>query len=112
MSSEKNQYSTWFALLVLQQFQILTGFPASIQMIHLTFQILNQLQWRIQDFPDEAATPNLLFGQFFTENCMKTKKFGPISANELFYTSATDRIRLLLKQTYLRFENKLRLPVV
>ena len=24
-----------------------------------------------------AATPNLLFGKFFTENCMKIKEIGP-----------------------------------
>ena len=30
------------------------------------------LQWRIQDFPDAAPTPE---GSIFHENCMKMKKF-------------------------------------
>ena len=42
---------------------------------------LTDLQWRIQDFPEEGAlTPkgrgaNLLFGQFFPKNSMKMKNF-------------------------------------
>ena len=43
------------------------------------FQWLSQqLQWRIQDFPDGGANPkgntNLLFDQLFPENCMKMKE--------------------------------------
>ena len=36
-------------------------------------------QWRIQDFSEGGApTPNLgLFCNFFAENCMKIKEFGP-----------------------------------
>ena len=38
-----------------------------------------QYQWRIQDFPEGARQlPKLLlFFNFFTENCMKMKEFGP-----------------------------------
>ena len=38
-------------------------------------------QWRIQDFPDRGANLkggrgiNLLFGQIFSKECMKMKKF-------------------------------------
>ena len=41
----------------------------------------NLNQWRIQDFPEggarqpERGGANLLFDQFFSENCMKMKKF-------------------------------------
>ena len=40
------------------------------------------LQWRIQDFPQGGAqTPkNVIIFQFFAENCMKMKKFGPPGA--------------------------------
>ena len=36
-------------------------------------------QWRIQDFPEGGAPiPKLgLFCNFFAENCMKMKEFGP-----------------------------------
>ena len=35
-------------------------------------------QWRIQDFPEGAPTPNVgLFCKFLEENCMKMKEFGP-----------------------------------
>ena len=36
-------------------------------------------QWRIQDFPQGGApTPkNAIIFQFFAENCMKMKEFGP-----------------------------------
>ena len=38
-------------------------------------------QWQVQDFPDSGRQPkggaNLLFGQFFPENCMKIKEIGP-----------------------------------
>ena len=36
-------------------------------------------QWRIQDFPQGGApTPKIaIIFQFFAENCMKMKEFGP-----------------------------------
>ena len=39
-------------------------------------------QWRIQDFPEGSANSqsgcaNLLFCNYFAENCMKMKEFGP-----------------------------------
>ena len=45
----------------------------------LHFEILIIYQWRIQDFPQGGAPiPKLgLFCQFFAENCMKMKEFGP-----------------------------------
>ena len=43
------------------------------------FTVDLQVQWLIQDFPEEGAPiPKLgLFCQFFAENCMKMKEFGP-----------------------------------
>ena len=40
---------------------------------------LVQMQWRIQDFPQGGApTPkSAIIFQFFAENCMKMKEFGP-----------------------------------
>ena len=40
---------------------------------------LGDCQWQIQDFPEGGAPiPKLgLFCQFFAENCMKMKEFGP-----------------------------------
>ena len=37
------------------------------------------MQWRIQDFPQGGApTPkSAIIFQFFAENCMKMKEFGP-----------------------------------
>ena len=37
------------------------------------------IQWRIQDFPQGGApTPrSAIIFQFFAENCMKMKEFGP-----------------------------------
>ena len=37
------------------------------------------LQWQIQDFPQGGApTPKIaIIFQFFAENCMKMKEFGP-----------------------------------
>ena len=39
----------------------------------------NVTQWRIQDFPQGGApTPkSAIIFQFFAENCMKMKEFGP-----------------------------------
>ena len=39
----------------------------------------HRLQWRIQDFPEGGApTPkSAIIFQFFAENCMKMKEFGP-----------------------------------
>ena len=39
----------------------------------------DNLQWRIQDFPQGGApTPkSAIIFQFFAENCMKMKEFGP-----------------------------------
>ena len=40
---------------------------------------IQQYQWRIQDFPQGGApTPkSAIIFQFFAENCMKMKEFGP-----------------------------------
>ena len=40
---------------------------------------LGTCQWRIQDFPQGGApTPkSAIIFQFFAENCMKMKEFGP-----------------------------------
>ena len=38
------------------------------------------LQWRIQDFPRGGGAPtpkSAIIFQFFAENCMKMKEFGP-----------------------------------
>ena len=40
-------------------------------------KIVENCQWRIQDFPvgnSKGGSVNLLFGQFFCENCMKFKE--------------------------------------
>ena len=41
--------------------------------------IAHSYQWRIQDFPQGGApTPkSAIIFQFFAENCMKMKEFGP-----------------------------------
>ena len=43
------------------------------------YYIVINWQWRIQDFPQGGApTPkNAIIFQFFAENCMKMKEFGP-----------------------------------
>ena len=45
----------------------------------LKFKIDDHCQWRIQDFPQGGApTPkSAIIFQFFAENCMKMKEFGP-----------------------------------
>ena len=44
-----------------------------------TLHLSIPLQWRIQDFLEGAPTPeegaNLLFGQYYTKNCVKMKKY-------------------------------------
>ena len=41
-------------------------------------QKLVKFQWRIQDFPEGAPTPEVgYFAHFFAESCMKMKEFGP-----------------------------------
>ena len=40
----------------------------------------NIIQWRIQDFPQGGGAPtpkSAIIFQFFAENCMKMKEFGP-----------------------------------
>ena len=40
---------------------------------------MHPMQWRIQDFPQGGVpTPKIaIIFQFFAENCMKMKEFGP-----------------------------------
>ena len=51
-------------------------------MSYLSTDVVNEcylFQWRIQDFPQGGApTPkSAIIFQFFAENCMKMKEFGP-----------------------------------
>ena len=52
----------------------------SISKCHLIYSVDSYTrQWRIQDFPQGGApTPkSAIIFQFFAENCMKMKEFGP-----------------------------------
>ena len=56
----------------------MNSFHASFQIIP-EFKIIRGYQWRIQNFPQGGA-PTLkidIIFQFFAENCMKMKEFGP-----------------------------------
>ena len=64
-----------------------------------TFELfIIERQWRIQDFPEggtnsQSGCTDLLFCNFFAENCMKMKEFGPrVPGAPLI--SATERVFL------------------
>ena len=68
-------------------------------------EIFYPSQWQIQDFPKRGGGANLLFGNFFAENCMEMIEIGPrkgqgCDTESICYFNVDVPINILNTQVY------------